>query len=77
MRLTRFTQVCGAYRYLKKKKVVKRHQRWRGVGQSLLFTPVRHASHNEKHRGPRNQEGQDEKEKTRKMKENQSTGKPD
>lgn len=48
-----------------------------GSKQAILLPSARHSSYIEKHQGPRNREGQEEKEKTRKMKENQSPGKPD
>lgn len=48
-----------------------------GSKQAILLPSVRHSSYIEKHQRPRNREGQEEKEKTRKMKENQSLGKPD
>lgn len=43
-----------------------------GSKQAILLPSARHSSYIEKHRRPRNREGQEEKEKTRKMKENQS-----
>lgn len=51
---------------------------WRcGSERVILLPSARHSSYIEKHQRPRNREGQEEKEKTAKMKENQSLAKPD
>lgn len=48
-----------------------------GSTRAILLPFVWHSSYIEKHQRPWNGEEQEEKEKTRKMKENQSLGKPD